>query len=66
MLHIENNINSLAKPLQSLLKLFSMFNVRIRYNEAIVTNNVPDDIGINCINCGKNNGCLLDNQAIEN
>ena len=51
MLHTENNINSTEENLQSLLKLFSMLNIRIWYDESIVHYDVPDFVGIMFINC---------------
>ena len=59
MLHTENNINSTEEHLQSLLKLFSMLNIRIWYDESIVHYDVPDFVGIMFINCLKTIGCLL-------
>ena len=38
----------------------------IRYDDTIITNNVPDDVEINCINCRKILFFLLYNQTIEN
>ena len=65
MLHTENNINIPEQNLQSLLNLFSMFKFRIWYDETIVKENSPNDVGILCINCGKTIVCLLDNKTIE-
>ena len=35
-------------------------------DETIDDKYVPEDVGIMCINCGKNIGCLLENKDIEN
>ena len=43
-----------------------MFNIRIIYDETIDNEDVPEAVGIMFFNCGKNIGCLLDNQKIEN
>ena len=42
-----------------------MFKIKIIYDETIDNKYVPEAIGIMCINCGKNIGCLLDNKKIE-
>ena len=65
MLHTENNINIPEQNLQSLLNLFSMFKFRIWYDETIVKENSPNDVGILCINCGKVIDFLLENILIE-
>ena len=65
MLHTVDNIKIPEDNLQSLLKLFSIFNIRIWYYESIFHEDVLDSVGIICINCGKTVGCLLYNQKIE-
>ena len=42
-----------------------MFKIRIWYDKRIVHEQVPDDLGIMYINCGKTIGCSLDTQRIE-
>ena len=59
MLHTPNNINNPAEHFQLLLNVFSIFNIRIWYDDTIVTENVPDNVWIMCLNCGKTIGCLL-------
>ena len=34
-----------------------MFKIRVWYDYNIATNDVPEAIGIKCINCGKTIGC---------
>ena len=43
-----------------------MFKIRIWYDEIIGHEDVSEAFGIMCIDCGKNIGCSLDNQMIEN
>ena len=66
MLHTLNNIKSAAEHFQSLLKLFSMFKIKTRYDQSIVYKHVTYAVGIIYTNVGKTIGCLLDNQTIEN
>ena len=42
-----------------------MFKINIIYDDTIDRKDVPEAVGIMCINCGKNIGCSLDNQKIE-
>ena len=65
ILHIPDNIKTPEDHLQLLLKLLSMLKIIIWYYEGIIHENVPDSVGIMCINCEKCIGCLLDNQGIE-
>ena len=65
MLHTKNHINSPSENFQSLLKVLPMFNIRLWYDETIAKEYVPYSVRIMCINCGKNIGCLIDNQTIE-
>ena len=65
ILNTSNCINRPDEHFQSLLKVLLMFKIRIWYYDAIVQENVPDAVGIICINCGKTIGCLLYNQPIE-
>ena len=53
MMHTSNHINKQVEHFQSLLKVFSMFKISIWYYETIVTENVPDVVGIMLINYGK-------------
>ena len=66
MLHAADNIECPEEHLKLLLKVFSMFNIKIIYHETIDKKDVPEAVGIMCINCGKLIGCLLDNQNIYN
>ena len=65
MWYESDNIECPADNLNSLLKLFSMFNIKIIYDETINNKYVPEDVGIMCINFGKSISCFLDNQNIE-
>ena len=51
MLHTENHIIRLVDHLHSLLKLLSVFKIRLLYVDAIVIENVPDSVETMCINC---------------
>ena len=53
MLHAADNNKGLEDHLQTLLKLFYMFKIRIWYDERIVYEVVPYAVGIMCINCVK-------------
>ena len=66
MLHAADNIECPEEHLKSLLKVFLMFKINIIYDETIDNEDVPEDVVIMCINCGKSVGCLLCNQKIEN
>ena len=65
MFHTADNINHPEEHLQSLLKLFSMFKIRILYNDTIGLEYVPEYVGIMHSNCGKIISCSLDNQHTE-
>ena len=65
MLHAEDNIECTEEHLKSLLKVFSLFNIRIAYNQIIDNEDVSEAVGIMCINCGEIIGCQLHNQKIE-
>ena len=65
MLRASDKIKSPAEHLKSLLKLFSMFKIRIWYDERIGNEDVPEAVGIMRINCGKIIVFSLDNQIIE-
>ena len=65
MLHTDDNIKHPEEHLKSLLKVFSMFKIRIWYYDTIGLEYFPEYVGIICINCGKIIGCSLDNQMIE-
>ena len=54
MLHAADNIECPADHLKSFLKLFSMLNMNIIYDETIDNKYVPEDVVIMCINCEKN------------
>ena len=43
-----------------------MFKIRDIYDETIDNGDVPEAVGVMCINCRKIIGCSLDNQKIEN
>ena len=66
VLHTANIINSPEDHLKSLLKVFSMFMIRIWYDETMYNKNYPYAIGIKCINFGKTIVCLLDNKTVKN
>ena len=66
MFHTANNIKLTADDLESLLKLFSMFKISIWYDDTIGLEDVPEAVGIICINSGKRIGCLLENKTMEN
>ena len=57
MLHSADNIQCPEEHLKSLLKVFSMFNINIIYDETIDKEDVPEAVGIIFINCGKSIGC---------
>ena len=65
MLHASDNIECPAEHLKLLLKLLSMFKIRIICNETIDNEYFPEAVGIICINCGKSISCSLDNKQIE-
>ena len=45
MIHVEKTTKKPSDIMEHMLKLFSMFNIRICYDK----NDVPDSLGINCI-----------------
>ena len=57
MLHSVDNIECPAEHLKYSLKVFSMFNIKIIYDETIDNEDVLEAVGIICINCGKIIGC---------
>ena len=57
ILHTEDNIECPAEHLKQLLKVFSMFKIKIIYDETIDIKDVSEFIGIIYINCGKSIGC---------
>ena len=67
MLHAADNIECPEDHLKLLLKVFSMFKIMVIYDETIYIYNkdVPESVGIMCINCGKIIGCSLYNQNME-
>ena len=42
-----------------------MFKISIIYDDTIDDEDVPEAVGIMCIDCGKSIGCSLDNQTME-
>ena len=54
-----------ANLLQSLLKFFSVFKMRIWYEKNTVHKKIPDTLGIKFINCGKVVVFTLDNLPVE-
>ena len=52
MLHAVDNIECTAYNLKLLLKAFSIFKIRIGYNETIDTKDVLEPVRIMCISCG--------------
>ena len=65
MLHAADNIECPPEHLKLLLQLFSMFKIKIIYDKTIDNEDVPEGVGIMCINCGKVIVFLLDNKKIE-
>ena len=57
MLHAADNIECLAENFKALLKILSMFNIRIIYHDTIDNEDVLESVGIMCINCGKIISC---------
>ena len=57
ILHAADNIERPSEHLKLLLKLFAMFKIRIIYDNTIGNEDVPEAVGIMCINCGNNIGC---------
>ena len=51
MLHATDNIECPSEHLKLLLKLFSIFNIMIIYDETIDRGDAPKAVGIMCINC---------------
>ena len=66
VLHTADNIKHPEEHLQSLLKVFSMFKIRILYDEIIGLEDVPEYVRIMCITCGKIISGSFENQNIEN
>ena len=65
MLHTADKINRQEEYFQSKLKLFSMFKIRVLYDETIGIGDVPESVVIMCINPGKFIGCSFDNQMLK-
>ena len=65
MMHKENIMKIPTELLRSVLKVFSMLNMRVCYEKNTINKQVPDTLGIKCINCGKLVGCTLHNQQLE-
>ena len=53
ILHAADNIERPADHLKLLIKLLSIFNIRIIYDDTTNKKDVPEDARIMCINCGK-------------
>ena len=64
-MHTKINMNIPADILQYLLKILSMFKIRLWYDDSIVHEDAPDADRIMYINCGKTVGFSLENQPIE-
>ena len=64
MLHAADNNECPEEHLKFMLKVFSMFKIRVIYYENVHNKYVPEDVGIMSINCVKFIGCLLDNKKI--
>ena len=64
MLHVVDNIEC---PSENLIffKAFSIFNIRIIYDDTIDNKDVPEAVGIMYTNCGKSISCSLESQNIE-
>ena len=65
MLHAADNIQCPAEHLKLLLKVLSIFKIKIIYDEIIDNKDIPEAVGIMCINCGNIIGCLLYNHNME-
>ena len=65
MYHVADNIEFPEDNFKLLLKLFSMFNIRIIYDDTIDNEDVPEAVGIMYINCGNIIGGSLENKKIE-
>ena len=65
MLHATDNIECPSEHLKVLLKLFSIFKIKILYDETIDNEDVPEAVRIMYINCRRIIGCLLDNKTIK-
>ena len=57
MLYAADNVEFPVERLKPFLKIFSMFKINILYDEIIDNEDVPEAVGIICINCGKIIGC---------
>ena len=53
MMNLEKTMKEPFKILQQFLKFFSVFNISIWYDNIIIQEQVPDDVVIMCVNCGK-------------
>ena len=53
MLYAEDNIERPKYHFKFLLKVFSIFKIRIIYDETIDNEYFPETVGIMFINCGK-------------
>ena len=62
MLHEANIIEYPYEHSKLLLKVFSIFKMKIIYDETIDKEYVPEAVSIICINCGKFIRSSLDNQ----
>ena len=52
-MHVSNNMKETYYIIQDLLKVFSMFNIRIWYDKDKDKDNVPDNLQIKCTKCNK-------------
>ena len=59
--HTEDNIETHITLLLPLLKVFSMFNMRLWHDSKHIEENVVDNIGIRCSNGGKTTGLSVKN-----
>ena len=66
---IIDHTKNLLKPnkgiIPSLLKVFSMFQLRLFYDKKYKEEKYLEAMAINCINCNKNAGLCIKNRTIE-
>ena len=65
MLYAADIIESAEEHLKFLLKLLSILYIIIIYDYTIANEDVPEAVGIMCINRGNIISCFLDNKKVE-
>ena len=63
--HTADKFKPQPDHLQSLLKIFSMFKIKICWDDTTGLEAYTEAVGIMYINCGKSIVCLLENKTIE-